>query len=177
MSLLDSHTDVLLNESWLHPRHCWATAGIGRKMETDCGKEVLRVIHAAQGETKPLRCGGEERFPYPYEVYLTPIDRQGHVLADETLCVRGKHISQHGLEFVHRELLPYRHMIASFHSEETGWVGLLLELTWCRFVRRDTYENGGRFLRVLESPLQNLAPESLQHRFPSDVTAPLQSNP
>lgn len=156
MSLLDSRTDVLFDQSWLHAKRCWAATACGRKMETDFGREVLRVIHAAQGETEPQRCGGEERFPYPYyDVYLTPVDRQGHVLVEQTLCVRGKHISPQALEFVHRELLPYRHMIASFHSVETGWVGLLLELTWCRFVRRDTYENGGRFLRVLESPLQN----------------------
>ena len=35
-----------------------------------------------------------------------------------------------------------------------GWIGLLLELTWCRFTRHGRYDNGGRFLAVVPSPLE-----------------------
>jgi hypothetical protein len=95
----------------------------------------------------------EPRLPYPYPIYLTPINPSGVALVDETLIVIGKHLSEHGVDFYHREAIPHRRVIASLDAGDLGWVGLLLELTWCRFTRHGWYDNGGRFLAVVDSPL------------------------
>lgn len=173
MSLLDCRTDVFSGESRRPFLQSRTVTAVETKRSPSFAKEVLHIIqaalHAVQEETSPLRRAGEEHFLYPQDVYLTPIDPLGHIQSEETLCVLGKQVSQRGLEFVHRELLPYRHMIASLRSLETRWVGLLLELTWCRFVCRDRYENGGRFLGVVESPLQQ---HTLQDLSLPDARAP-----
>jgi hypothetical protein len=46
-------------------------------------------------------------------------------------------------------------MIASFEYGDDHWVGLVLQLTWCRFSRHGWYDNGGRFLQVAVSPLED----------------------
>lgn len=97
----------------------------------------------------------ERRFPYPHPVYLTPLTESGP-LVEETLQATGKHLSAHGLDFYHREPLPYRRVIASL--EVNGrWVGLVLDLKWCRFNAHGLYENGGRLVSLIDSPL---APEA-----------------
>jgi hypothetical protein len=105
---------------------------------------------------RPLRPGKErrreERYPYPYPLYLTPLDApRGR---DATIAVIGRQLSLHGVDFYHREPIPHRRVIASLDAHEQGWVGLLLELTWCRFNRHGWYDNGGRFLAVVDSPLE-----------------------
>jgi hypothetical protein len=35
-------------------------------------------------------------------------------------------------------------------------VGLVVELAWCRFSRHGWYDNGGRFIAVIPSPLTEL---------------------
>jgi hypothetical protein len=43
-------------------------------------------------------------------------------------------------------------MIASL-SVGGEWVGLLLDLKWCRFTADGLYDNGGRFVAAVPSPL------------------------
>jgi hypothetical protein len=93
----------------------------------------------------------EQRYPYPHPIYLTPVADDGPRV-DETIQVMGKHLSQHGLDFYHREPVPYRRMIASL-ALEGGWVGLVLDLKWCRFTSDGWYDNGGRFVAAIRSPL------------------------
>jgi hypothetical protein len=71
----------------------------------------------------------------------------------QTLVVIGKHLSEHGLDFYHRQPVPQRRVIASLDGGSAGWVGLLLELNWCRFTRHGWYDNGGRFVAIVDSPL------------------------
>jgi hypothetical protein len=97
----------------------------------------------------------EKRHPYPYPVYLTPVGRDGTTPAGPTIVVMGKHLSEHGLDFYHREPLPYRRVIASLACGSGHWVGLLLDLSWCRFCRHGWYDNGGRFLQSVDSPLED----------------------
>jgi hypothetical protein len=92
--------------------------------------------------------------PYPYPIYLTPLSPTEQPLLDQTVVVIGKHLSDHGLDFYHREALTYRRAIASLDAGELGWIGLLLELTWCRFTRHGWYDNGGRFVSAVRSPLE-----------------------
>lgn len=100
----------------------------------------------------------EKRHPYPYPIYLTPVGRDGRTPEGKSFCVVGKHLSEHGLDFYHREPLPHRRVIASLACGSGTWVGLLMDLSWCRFCRHGWYDNGGRFLHVVTSPLD--APEA-----------------
>lgn len=122
---------------------------------------AARVLEAISHQSVPRRIRErrtERRFPYPHPVYLTPLTAEGPQV-DETVQVIGKHLSAHGLDFYHREPLPYRRMIASL--EVNGrWVGLVLDLKWCRFTAHGLYENGGRFVTMAPSP------------FASDETIP-----
>jgi hypothetical protein len=93
----------------------------------------------------------ERRYPYPHPIYLTPLTSAGPQI-DETVQVIGKHLSEHGLDFYHREPLPYRRMIASLQVGGE-WLGLVLDLKWCRFTTDGLYDNGGRFVDTVPSPL------------------------
>jgi len=122
------------------------------------GDAVARGVRQALAAAQQHPYGGAERrreprLPYPYPIYLTPLAPSGLPLVDNTLIVIGKHLSEHGVDFYHREAIPHRRVIASLDAGELGWVGLLLELTWCRFTRHRWYDNGGRFLAVVDSPL------------------------
>ena len=118
---------------------------------------IARSVRQALSAAERPWCGAERRreprMPYPYPIYLTPLTPADQPLADDTIVVIGKHLSDHGVDFYHREALPYRRVIASLDVGELGWIGLLLELTWCRFTRYGWYDNGGRFLAVVPSPL------------------------
>ncbi len=93
---------------------------------------------------------GEQRYPYPYLVHLTPIAADGFVLECETVVVVGKHLSERGLGFYHPKPLPYRKVIASLESPDGTSLRFLVDLAWCRFTRQGWYESGGRFLAALE---------------------------
>ncbi len=139
--------------------------------ETELAQEKQDVIQLIQTEPASLRRCGEQTLAFPFDLYLTPISRDQQVIVEQTIQVLGKQLSPQGLEFVHGELLPYRHIIASLRTAEGDWVGVLLELTWCRFVRRDTYENGGRILRAVESPLQQSEQACLNRQLSHAVPA------
>jgi len=113
-------------------------------------EQALSATHIIRRGTERRR---EQRFPYPHPIHLTPIDapRRGPV---ESLVVIGKQISLHGIDFYHNEPIPHGRVIASLDAGERGWIGLLLELAWCRFSRHGWYDNGGRFLAVVDSPLE-----------------------
>ena len=96
---------------------------------------------------------GEQRFPFPYLVHLTPVDADGSVNVDETVVVVGKHLSERGLGFYHQQPLPNRRMIVSLEVGSDAWLGFLIDLTWCRFTKQGWYESGGRFLQVVNSPI------------------------
>jgi hypothetical protein len=123
------------------------------------GQEDLieSAVERALGASHPSRRGSErrreQRFPYPHPIYLTPLEPAGS-RPIETFVVIGKQISLHGVDFYHREPVAHRRVVASLEAGEQGWIGLLLELAWCRFSRHGWYENGGRFLAVVDSPLE-----------------------
>lgn len=144
---------------------CWGPAS-----STSTGAAVvdgrdplLNNVELALAATIPERKGSERRretrHPYPYPVHLTPVDDHGQPILVEALTVLGKHLSNHGLDFYHRHPLAWQRVIASLPSGENRWVAFLMELTWCRFGQHGWYDNGGRFLSVTVSPLNQLQPE------------------
>jgi|GEM_PF-1473632 len=87
------------------------------------------------------------RYPFPYLIRLTPTrkdgvtpDRQG-----QATVVVGKHLSESGLGFYHREPIPHRRMIVSLESSDGQTYQLVINLSWCRFTKQGWYESGGRF--------------------------------
>jgi hypothetical protein len=96
----------------------------------------------------------DSRYPFPCLVRLTPVTKGGLPLQDEAVVVVGKHLSEQGLGFYHREPLPHRHMIASIEDAKGHWLGFLIDINWCRFTKEGWYESGGRFLQTTLSPME-----------------------
>jgi hypothetical protein len=109
----------------------------------------------------------ERRFAYPHLVHLTPVDPDTLKPVGQPLVVVGKQLSESGLGFYHREPLPHRRVIASLELPEGGWLGLLLDIAWCRFGRQGWYDSGGRFLQVMPSPLADDDPLGPRHWPPT----------
>lgn len=91
----------------------------------------------------------ERRYPFPYLVRLVPVARDGISPEGKPVVVVGRHLSQHGLDFFHRDPLPYRRMIATLETALGQRMRVLVDLGWCRFTGQGWYESGGRFLRCL----------------------------
>lgn len=119
----------------------------------DAISQSVQVALAGAQSERNLERRTETRHPYPYPIHMTPIDRNGSTLLDETFVVVGKHLSNHGVDFYFALPLEWSRVIASFPAREGQFIGLLMELTWCRFSRHGWYDNGGRFVGVVDSPL------------------------
>jgi hypothetical protein len=128
-------------------------ATVGKGQEDPFAGLVEQVLVAAHPARRGLEQRREQRYPYPYPIYLTPLEHEAG-RPGETFVVIGKQISPHGVDFYFREPIAHRRVIASLYAGEQGWIGLVLELAWCRFSRHGWYENGGRFLSVVESPVE-----------------------
>ncbi len=123
------------------------------KVRSTVGQLISRIL--------PKKITNERRkdfrYPYPHLLYLTPIDASGQPLNDQTTVVVGKNITERGIDFFHRDPLPYRRVILTLESDDGTRASLVTDLLWTRFTRQGWYDNGGRFLHVLG---QN-GPESL----------------
>jgi hypothetical protein len=121
---------------------------------------IATSVHSALEAIEPggrgLERRRESRQPYPYPIHLTPYGDDGRPLSRQTFVVIGKHISASGLDFYCRQPLAERRVIASLDCGREGWVGLVLELAWCRFGRHGWYDNGGRFVAQVRSPVLDL---------------------
>jgi hypothetical protein len=95
-----------------------------------------------------------KRQAYPYLIELVPINDRNAPCGDP-LLVLGKHLSDHGLDFYHQGPLPHRRLLARLETGDVEPVQLVIEISWCRFIKRGWYESGGRFLRL--APAQDIA--------------------
>jgi hypothetical protein len=93
-------------------------------------------------------------------VYLTPLGPDGVSPQLPSIVVVGKTLSEHGLGFFHKQVLPYRRMIASLESSRGQWVGFLIDIKWCRFTEHGWYDSGGRFLQTVPSPVGKTSPSN-----------------
>lgn len=93
-----------------------------------------------------------ERIHYPFPVFLTPYDREGSLMTDDSFGVIGRQLSQKGFDFFHREPIADKFVVASFEYSPDRWLGMHLKLNWCRFGRHGYFENGGEFVSVVDSP-------------------------
>lgn len=93
----------------------------------------------------------ETRYPFPCLIHLTPV-LDDDTPVGETEVVIGRHLSEHGLGFYHRQPLPFRRAIASVEVEPHRWYGFLIDLNWCRFTKDGWYLSGGQFIRAASPP-------------------------
>jgi hypothetical protein len=130
--------------------------GAGRSTSGDeelrsCVQQLLLTHLPGRPELDRRR---EKRRPYPLPFLITPVDSVQHPIRDGQLVVIGRNVSELGVDFYHREPLPYRQVIASFDGLRGTTLHLLVDLTWCRFGRHRIYDSGGRFVRVVAAPVR-----------------------
>lgn len=127
------------------------------------GHELQRSVQLVLWNTPGMRLHSErrreKRYPYPYPIWLTPVDGDLLTPTGDAFAVLGKHLSLGGLDFYHGEPIPDRWVIATFDCNGERSVSLLMELTWCRFRRFGWYENGGRFTESLPFEPPGVCPE------------------
>ena len=131
---------------------CIPLRNTGPDAEALVRRQVTKILqmHDQWPELVDRRCDRREPFPYP--IRLTPINQNGFPEIEETIVVLGKHLSERGLDFYYKAPVPYRQVITSWECADGQWIGLLLDLRWCRSNGHGWYENGGRFLRAVDSP-------------------------
>ena len=140
------------------PVHCSADCAKRTNGNRDVQDRVQDVVSLYR--TRPT-CGDrrcDRREPFPYPIHVTPVADSGEVLDDETFVVLGKHLSERGLDFYHSAPLPYRRVITSWECRDGSWLARMLDLRWCRSTRHGWYENGGRFVQAVPSPLGSAPP-------------------
>lgn len=91
----------------------------------------------------------EHRIPCDLAAALVPLDEQGQNLAGESLGVRIKDVSQHGVGVGHAEPMPHRLVLLAFTTTGGEPIRLVVRLKWCRFKRTSGYVSGGQLVRVL----------------------------
>jgi hypothetical protein len=89
-----------------------ALGAVGSQQE-----RIRREVHAALLLYHPaasyIERRRETRFAYPYPFHLTPLSVGGAILLEAMVAVIGRHLSEGGLDFYHREPFPYRRAIAT----------------------------------------------------------------
>ncbi|MBC8352119.1 MAG: hypothetical protein H8E66_09015 [Planctomycetes bacterium] len=136
-------------------------------------EQLERCVQFALRGAAPDRTHDErrrqQRHPFPYPVRLIPVNARGEAI-DEPLVVLGKHLTNQGLDFYCQHPVSHRRVIASFDCELADDVEMLMDLTWCRFNGHGWYENGGRFLSVV-NPVKLNRPLDIAVNVESVVSA------
>ena len=129
-----------------------STHSLGRKPRQttdDIHRRVQRLLDSRLALSKPEKRRRSERHPFPYLIKLCPVGEDKTEPAGEPMIVVGKQISNTGFGFYHQEPIAFRNAIASLPTRNGHWLSFLVELTWCRFTELGWYDNGGRFLQVV----------------------------
>ncbi len=122
--------------------------------ELELRTRVQGILSAMYPHGVTLERRGEIRYPYPHLLYLNSVGDDGFTPSGEPVVVVGKHLAEHGLSFYHAEPMPHRRMIVSLETGQGNWLGVLIDLSWCRFTRLGWYVSGGRFLQIVQSPVK-----------------------
>ena len=127
---------------------------LSQPAETELKNRVRGLLASMYPNSDVYERRNEARYPYPRLVHLTPVDADGMAISTESFVVAGKDLGDGGLSFYHPDPIPHRRAVASLELAPGRWLGLLIDLSWCRFTRLGWYESGGRFLQIVQSPLR-----------------------
>ncbi|MCC9609124.1 hypothetical protein LOC68_06805 [Blastopirellula sp. JC732] len=94
----------------------------------------------------------DQRYPFPHLLYLTPVNKAGEPLVEQTVVVVGKTLTERGMDFYHQQPIPHRRVIVTIETPGGYIASFLMDLTWCRYTKQGWYDNGGRFLNTVPSP-------------------------
>jgi hypothetical protein len=122
--------------------------------ELELRTRIHSILSAMYPHVGALDRREETRYPYVNLIYLTPVAADGVTPCGESIAVRGKNLSERGLGFYHAEPIQHRRMVASLECGAGRWLGVLVDLAWCRFTKEGWYESGGRFLQIVPSPFK-----------------------
>jgi hypothetical protein len=127
---------------------------------------LYTALASAARDTVPLRMQGfvdqarnsqvqkerrkRDRFPIPYTFRLTPIDRDGNILVEETTTVVGKDLSMAGIGFSHDYKLWFDRAIISLSHRTIGNFAVEAEIVWTRPTPIGLYESGCRLVRTVD---------------------------
>lgn len=139
----------------------WSSRLAAPLADTSVSQRVNSLLAALYPQGAIIDRRREQRYPYPHLVYLTPVAEDGVTPAGDSIVVSGKQLSENGLGFFHQQPLPHRRMIVSLDQGRGQWLGLIIDLSWCRFTKFGWYESGGRLLEVVTSPLNTASQRSL----------------
>jgi hypothetical protein len=123
----------------------------GTSTDHDIRARVHELLLAMYPPGPPMERRVDRRYPYPRLIRLTPVAEDGCTPMGTALVVVGHNLSERGMGFFHQAVIPYRRVIASFDAGDDRWLGLLVDLTWCRFTKLGWYECGGRFVQAVSA--------------------------
>ena len=135
-----------------HPVHQHERPSIDLPREALPLSELVRSVmfgyHGGQtGRGGPQR-RRRLRVPFPYPICVTPVNVDGHADPQNSFTVIGRHLSECGLDFYHTQPVTQRKLIVSLEDFNPELRRVVMELTWCRFLRHGWYCNGGRFVSI-----------------------------
>jgi hypothetical protein len=122
-----------------------SSVGLDEKL----AQQVQGLIDEAQLSDDSDR-RSRDRFPIPYTFRLTPVDRDGTLVTDETTTVVGKDLSLTGIGFSHDHPLLCRRVIISLDHPKVGRFAVEAEVVWTRPTPIGLYESGCRLTRTVD---------------------------
>jgi len=119
--------------------------------------DIVELLFRAQDVRPQHERRKDKRIAFPRLLTLTPIDELETKTVDSAVTVVGKYLASNGFDFYHCDTLPYKRVVISFGglpgAEED--IHLVLNISWCRFLRPGWYDSAGRFTHIVQ-PTDNL---------------------
>src|SRR3954468_22833342 len=126
-------------------------------------QQVQGLIDNARTTATTDERRSRDRFPIPYTFRLTPIDRNGNLLMDDTTTVVGKDLSLTGIGFSHDHDLGCTRAIISLNHPKVGKFAVEAEIVWTRPTPIGLFESGCRLIRTLDR--HTMRPKGLSTLF------------
>jgi hypothetical protein len=126
-----------------------------RGREDEIGTLVWELLTAMDPNRDQAERRGDNRYPFPSVVYLTPVREDGVAAEDQSLVAAGKDLSEGGVGFYHPMPLPSRRMIVSLQMANGPWLEFLTEVLRSCSIRQGWYESSGRFVQAVRSPMES----------------------
>ena len=109
--------------------------------------EIQERLDEVQSQFSSGRC--RRRFPMSWKLQLTPMNQQGDLIHEASICVFGKDLSMQGVSFSHDKPLSHSRVRISFVEPQIGRFAVEAEIIWTRETPIGLYESGCRLIRTV----------------------------